>query len=109
MTFQKQIDLMNRACIRKFADDVISFFFDDESLNYSINGIFDNEFVIVDPDTQASVVSTRPVVQIQKRDLSHLPEGGDPVSVNETSYEVYEVHPDNKGLLTIFLHEVVGA
>ena len=94
---------MNK-CVTAFGDDEVVFNL-GELNEYSIKGIFDNEFEIVDPDTDATVISTRPVINLRDSEVTHEILEDDEILVSGKAYKVFEVNADKKGLLTIFLHE----
>lgn len=72
-----------------------------------IKGIFDANYVEVDPDTGAYVMSTGPMLCVRASDL---PEGkalkGDLVTVKEVNYRVLEPKPDSEGGIRLILQRV---
>ena len=72
-----------------------------------IKGIFDANYVEVDPDTGAYVMSTGPMLCVRASDL---PEGkalkGDLVTVKEVNYRVLEPKPDSEGGIKLILQRV---
>lgn len=103
MVFSSKIALLDRTAIAFFGDETVEFFDDVEE--YSIKGIFDKEYEITDTNTQASVISSLPVVHIRRADLKHEILEEESLRVAGTAYFVNEIHDDGKGLLTVFLHE----
>ncbi len=72
-----------------------------------IKGIFDANYVEVDPDTGAYVMSAGPMLCVRASDL---PEGkalkGDLVTVKEVNYRVLEPKPDSEGGIKLILQRV---
>jgi DNA-directed RNA polymerase subunit E'/Rpb7 len=72
-----------------------------------IKGIFDANYVEVDPDTGAYVMSAGPMLCVRASDL---PEGkalkGDLVTVKEVNYRVLEPKPDSEGGIKVILQRV---
>ncbi|MEA4872186.1 MAG: hypothetical protein VB076_05165 [Synergistaceae bacterium] len=72
-----------------------------------IKGIFDANYVEVDPDTGAYVMSAGPMLCVRASDL---PEGkalkGDLLTVKEVNYRVLEPKPDSEGGIKLILQRV---
>lgn len=78
-----------------------------DSALVQIKGIFDANYVEVDPDTGAYVMSAGPMLCVRALDL---PEGkalkGDLVTVKEVNYRVLEPKPDSEGGIKLILQRV---
>jgi len=71
---------------------------------YFINGIFDNEFQGVDPDTQAEIISTQPNVRVKESDLQAEIQPGDKAVIRNITYEIIKPETDGVGTAVLFLH-----
>ena len=72
---------------------------------YTINGIFDNEFESVDPDTNAPIISTQPNLRIKEADLQAPAAPGDLVTIRSIEYKVIEPETDGVGTTVLLLHK----
>lgn len=74
-----------------------------------ISGIFDANYVEVDPDTGAYVMSAGPMLCVI---ASKLPDGkafqGDQVTIEEIVYRVIEPKPDSEGAVKLILQRVTA-
>lgn len=73
---------------------------------FTINGIFDEVFRQVDPDTKEVIASNAPRVGIKLKDIPFLPQQGDDVTIRQKRYKVKDSQEDGLGGTTIFLTEV---
>lgn len=74
--------------------------------SYQIKAIFDNEYQLVDPDTQATISTSQPVLGVRLRDLQAPPKRGDIVVVNGASYQIVENKDDSWGHSQLVLHKL---
>lgn len=74
--------------------------------SYSVNGLFDAEYVAVDPLSGTDIQSVRPRLVINDADLSTTPTAGDRVTVNSVVYTVQERKPQGFGTSELFLWKV---
>lgn len=72
---------------------------------YNINGIFDQEFEGVDPDTQAEIISQQPNVRIKEADLQNPIAKGDKAVIRGVTYDIIKPETDGVGTTVLFLHE----
>lgn len=75
-------------------------------ISFEVRGIFDNEYVAVDPNTQSVVSSLAPNLGIKLSDLPQSPMNGDMVIVKDQKYRISEVQKDVHGGARLFLHKV---
>lgn len=72
-----------------------------------IKGIFDANYVEVDPDTGAYVMSAGPMLCVRASDLPERKAlKGDLVTVKEVNYRVLEPKPDSEGGIKLILQRV---
>lgn len=74
--------------------------------SYQIKAIFDNEYQAIDPDTQAVVSSSIPVLGVRLRDLQAAPKRGDRVVINGVSYEIVDNKDDSWGHSQLVLQKI---
>lgn len=74
--------------------------------SYAVRGVFTNEYVEVNPDTHAGVMSNIPVLGIKLSDLSRYPIKGDGAIVKGVTYSIVEVEPDRQGGAKLILQKV---
>jgi hypothetical protein len=75
---------------------------------YAPNGIFDNVFEQVDPDTERIVASNQPNIGFRKADLQADPVQGDKVIVDGKTYRVIDAQEDGIAGVRVMLHEVTS-
>jgi hypothetical protein len=71
---------------------------------YAVNGIFDSESLVVDPETRMRVVSNQPVISFKVSDMEQDPDSGDTVVIRGRTYTVVEPTFDGQGTVTLRLH-----
>ena len=89
----------------EFAEDMIWHHTDGTSQN--LKGIFDHEFLLVDPETQVSVMSRNPLFSVQTKKVLPRPAKGDYVVIRGREYEVIEWQPDGVGVSVVTLQNRV--
>lgn len=62
-----------------------------------IQGVFDANYLEIDPETGAAIQSTNPMLGINSADLDAEPTNGDQVTVRSVLYNVIEWQPDSEG------------
>jgi len=71
-----------------------------------ITGIFDNEFIGVDPAAGVPVDSSVPVLHVRLADLPVPPSPGDRVEIGEQLFRVISNQPDGQGASVLILHKI---
>jgi len=71
---------------------------------FTTNAIFDREHEEIDPDTGVPVISEKPVVRIQEKDLPFPIEEDDEATVRTIVYKIIDIRPDGVGTTKLFLH-----
>lgn len=72
----------------------------------TIRGIWNNEYQIVDPDTEALVTSNNPHVGVILKDLLIAPANGDIVEFQSKQYKVIDIQEDGQGAAQLFLYKI---
>jgi len=86
----------------EFADEYT--YIHQNGYSFPLTGIFDEDTVLVDPDTMASVTSRNPLFTCQTSDFKFSPTKGDKMIINGTNYQVVHAEPDGTGVSEIELH-----
>ena len=73
---------------------------------YSLTGIFDNQFQQVDPDTEVVVASNQPMLDLRLEDMSFTPTKGDRVIVRSVAYRVIDSQEDGLAAVKLLLHRI---
>ena len=71
--------------------------------SWSVQGIFQESHIAVDPDTGLPVSTQQPVVGLNLRDLPTKPKAGDFVTARGLDYRIRDVQPDGHTGLTVLL------
>lgn len=75
--------------------------------SFSIDGIFDNQFEQVDPDTEIVITSNAPMFDVKTKDLQGgKAEKGDKIKINEIIYKVIDSQEDGLVATKLILHKV---
>jgi hypothetical protein len=74
--------------------------------SHTINAVFDEKALSLDPDTEEIISSNDPRIGIKLSDLPFLPQEKDRVDIGKVQFEVKEVREDGQGGADIFLFKV---
>lgn len=86
----------------EFAETAVYEFKNGSTISLPV--IFDNETVMVDPDTGAEIISRNPMVQAQTSDFIYHPDKGDKMVIRGVRYQVVTHEPDGTGVSILHLH-----
>ena len=96
---------MNQVCKNTFSErEGVTYKYRDGS-SILIKGIFDKNYLSVDPDSGATISANTPVLGIVGSDLSRAPQEGDGVIIRSVEYLVMEQQPDSEGMIKLVLRE----
>lgn len=74
---------------------------------YPLEVIFDDNYAAVDPNTGASIISTKPVVIVKELDIPNgASEDDDRIVVNGVKYCIDDDQPDSGGMRKFYLLRV---
>ncbi len=96
-------DLANRALkagIRVMGEPVT---LTRSSNSYSLNGVFQESFKVIDPNTGMPVNSNQPVLGLNLSDLTITPRRGDSVTIRSVNYRVRDIQEDGHTGVTLLL------
>ena len=86
----------------EFAEIVVYIHKDGTTIQLPV--IFDQDTVMVDPNTGAEILSRQPMIQAQTSDFYVTPDKGDKVIVRGVRYQVITYEPDGTGVASLRLH-----
>lgn len=102
--FRDRVDRILDASLRNFGEEII--LLPQAGGRKKIRGIFDNEFEIIDPDTEQTISSNQPVVGVNLHNIRTDPKVGDQVKIRNLLFRIYDVREDGQGGAQLFLHKV---
>lgn len=73
---------------------------------YTLEGIFDENFVAVDPASETEVTSVHPVLFVKLSDMEAPPAKGDEVTIGGVDYRVIQPQDDSEGGTRLLLHKI---
>ena len=73
---------------------------------HQLEGIFDNTFEQVDPDTEQVVATNQPILGLRNADLKFEIKKGDRVIVRGQKYRVVDSQEDGIAAVSVLLHKV---
>jgi hypothetical protein len=88
--------------IEEFAENVLYICKDGTTFNLPV--IFDNQSIMIDPDTGAEVLSSQPMMYAQSSDFKVRPDKGDKVLRKGVRYQIISHEPDGVGVTSFRLH-----
>ena len=97
---------LNKTCVDVFGESEGVMYVYREGSQVKIQAIFDKNFMSVDPDTGATIITTTPMISIVESSLNREPLEGDQVIIKGTTYRVMEPQRDSEGMIKLVLHEV---
>lgn len=106
MTWAAAFAGLNRACVRTFGDETSATYTPATGSPFTIDhAIFDQNFTVVDPDTQAVISTQGLALFVHKTDLgNHVPADGDRVTISGTQYKIVDDEQDSAGGVLLRLH-----
>lgn len=72
----------------------------------SLTGVYNDQFVSVDPNTTQNITTQQPTLGIKRSELGRDPVKGDRVQLRDKSYLIHDAQEDGEGWIVLFLHEV---
>lgn len=100
--FRSRTDRVLKHCTKQFGEPVM--FYPAKGGAYEIRGIFDHEYVTVDPDTEQQISANQPALGVNLNDLPLDIEEGDLFKIRNLTYKVVDNREDGQGGATILLH-----
>lgn len=101
--FRDRVDRLLNKCTKTFGECVT--YYPQKGGSFKINGIFDNEYESVDPDTEQVISSNQPVLGVNLNDLDFEMRISDMIQIRNLMFKVIEVREDGQGGATLLLHK----
>lgn len=101
--FRDRVKNILRHCTNSFGEQVT--YYPRKGGSYKIDGIFDNDFETVDPETEQLVSSNLSMLGVNLNDLNFEMRINDQVQVRNLRYKVVEVREDGQGGASLILHK----
>jgi len=96
-------DSIVNTSFQAFADEIVVL---HNSTNYSLKGVFENDFKIVDPESDSVIVSSNPGVHVRKDELQFNLQGDELFTIRGENYRYFEHYVDKADVVHIVLHKV---
>jgi hypothetical protein len=110
VAWQDKIDSLLRTCQQVFGEKNPITYRPTSGPDFEISGIFERNFLLVDPNTGASVISTNPIVGVHLEEIdaeiSREPDKDDRVIIRGTEFRIIDYRPDGRGDAKLVLHIV---
>lgn len=101
--FRDRVDRVLKHCTNTFGEVVT--YYPKRGGSYKIEGIFDNDFETVDPETEQLVSSNLSMLGVNLNDLNFEMKINDMVQVRNLRYKIMEVREDGQGGASLILHK----
>ena len=102
--FKAKVDCLLHTNIRVFGEPVN--YRPKKGGPYTLHGVFDRNFVQVDPDTEAVIASNVPSLGINLNEMHEKPEQGDEVRIYDEYFVVTDSQEDGQGGATLILQKI---
>lgn len=102
--FRKLVDKVLVAGTRTFGETVT--FYPKCGGVYKVQAVFDNDFQIIDPQTEQLVSANQPALGINLNDIKFDLKNGDEVEIRKARYKVQQKNEDGQGGATLLLHNI---
>lgn len=101
--FRRTVDRILSSSLRVFGESIK--FFPKSGGVLNIRGIFDNDFQVLDPDTEQMISSNQPGLGVNLNDFEVDPRVEDQCEIRGIKYRVTEVREDGQGGATLLLNK----
>lgn len=105
MDFRNLVDDVLSVCTDTFGEEV-TFYPLNRTGVYKVQAIFDNEYSVVDPDTEEVISSNRPALGINLNDIEFTIKKNDQVEIRGQRFAIYDKQEDGQGGAVLLLHRV---
>ncbi len=96
---------VNDACLETFGEEEEVVYTPAGGSPIPVDGIYDEDYVAVDPESGLEVSSAQPNIFLRRADLSADPGKNDVVTLRGRTFKVIDWHPDSEGGGIAVLHE----
>ncbi len=102
--FRNRVNRILKAATSTFGEAVV--FYPKSGGVYKCQGIFDNEYQAIDPDTEQVISSNQPALGINLNDLPIELNIEDLVKIRGYEFRIVDKREDGQGGATLLLHKV---
>lgn len=103
--FRELVDDVLTVCTDTFGEEV-TFFPLNRTGVYKARGIFDNEYAVVDTDTEEVISSNQPALGINLNDIKFDIKQNDQVEIRDQRFSIYDKREDGQGGAVLLLHRI---
>lgn len=101
MDFRNLVDNVLKKCTATFGEEVT--FFPKAGGVYKIQGVFDNDFQMVDVQTDRLISANQPALGVNLNDFNFQIKKDDEVSIRNVRYRIQEKKEDGQGGAVLLL------
>jgi len=105
--FRNKVDRVLKHSMKEFGREFD--FYPSSGGVYRIRAIFDNDYQMVDPDTEQVVSANQSALGVNLNDFSFDVRTGDRVIVDSIMYRIIDKREDGQGGATLLLHKLNAA
>ncbi len=100
--FRDRVDKVLNICTNNFGE--MCTLYPDLGGSYDLRGIFDNNFELVDPDTEQVISANHSVLGVNLFNLDFEVKTRDKVQIRNVLYSIYDIREDGQGGASLLLH-----
>lgn len=95
---------VNNLCVDVFKTSKIISFRRSGMESFNVEGIFDENYVVVDPNTGAQIMSSKPVLTMRSGDIpGGKGQESDRFDIDGKIYRIDDEQADSEGMIRLFL------
>ena len=102
--FAKLTAGIHSAIQKSFGEDAE--YFPRSGGSVSLVGVYNEQFIAVDPNTTQDIATQQPNFGIKRSDLSSDPVKGDRLQLRDRTFVIHDAQEDGEGWIILLLHEV---
>lgn len=104
MDFRNLVDNVLTRAMQTFGEEVT--FYPKAGGVYKVKGVFDNDYQVVDAQTEQLISANQPALGVNLNDLDFSLKTGDEVSIRNALFRIHEKKEDGQGGAVLLLHAV---
>ena len=102
--FRDRVNRVLNSCTNTFGESCL-YYPPDKNGSFKLQGIFDNAFEAIDPDTEQVIRANQPVLGVNLFDLSFEIKKNGKIKLRNILYKIYEVREDGQGGASLLMHK----
>lgn len=102
--FRDRVNRVLKSCTNTFGESCL-YYPPDRNGSYTLQGIFDNDYQAIDPDTEQVISANQPVLGVNLFDLSFEIKKNGKIKLRNILYKIYEVREDGQGGASLLMHK----